>query len=877
MAKLYCKYLFLIVAGLFSVKAVTAQDLPALAQDPAIKTGILPNGMSYYIVSNPSVKGIADFALVQRTGLSNTVDSVDSGSPVRIARNALAGLHRIRPVSPQDFLVSHGAVPGRNGFVKVTDVATEYHFSDIAISKPAVLDSTILLILDIADRASTAEDSFLARWYSPSDQAFILSGDVNVSDVEYKLRTLSLMTPAKASLPRKEYVWESCDTARYERVSVPSGILADLSLTWSSARTPREYMNTVQPVIYEMYLAQLGMLAEEGIREGLRKAGIPVAEVSFRHVTTAQSDGDETFTINVSVREDDFPEMVRIVSDVLSRIDSGYTDVDDVARVKQICIDMAHKDSMLPYLPNYVYVDKCMRSFLYNGSLATLKTKVGFLTSRHVEDTTELRLFNGISSALLDSEKNFTVAYSADMESKEVKALIDSSWSSAKDAVENRIYSVADIPAYQYEGAKMKIKSTKTEHMSNASVWTFSNGFTVIYRKMETGGRLYYGLASNGGYGSVNGLERGEGGYITDYFMLSKIGGIPADGFIRALNKEGISMEPYVGLTYMMLTGIAPENKAEVLLRALLAAVNDRVSDDSAAAYYAESEALHSIRKQGTMEERIAALDGIMCPDYTYSSVRNLEEIQQSLAGKADEYFKAQSEKMNDGALILLGNVDEAELKKVLLAYVGGFKTTDRAFRRPVIRYRTTSGCSTYTLTGEHNSIDVSMSVPLVLTTENVIAADVAAAFLEKYLSEAMIGTGMYVTVSHDCRVYPQERFNVLLSLNEANPDGLSSDTVISGPIEALSKLRTALSSIMELEVSDAEINTLKGQLKDKFTLDTKEPYYWLNVISRRYLSGKDFTTGYQSKMNSVNAVKVKELLNQLDKGSKVEYIISTE
>lgn len=875
MAKIYCKYLFLILVGLFCVKKASAQDLPVLAQDPAIKTGILPNGMSYYIVSNPSVKGVADFALVQRTGRSNTIDSVDSGCPVRIAKNALADLSRIGPASPQDFLVSHGAMPGRHGFVKVSDVATEYHFADMVLSKPAVLDSAILLVLDIADRAATAEDPFLARWYSPSDQAFILSGDINASDVEYKLRTLSLMTPAKPSLPRKEYVWESCDTARYERVSEPSGILADLSLTWSSARTPREYMNTVQPVIYEMYLAQLGMLAEEGIREGLRLADIPVADVTFRHVTAVQSAGDESFTINVSVREKDFPEMVKIVSEVLSRIDSGYTAVEDIARVKQICIDLAHKDSMIAYLPNSVYIDKCIRSFLYNGSLATLNTKVNFLTSRQVADTTEQRLFNGISSALLDSEKNLAVTYSTDVEPDEVKALFDSVWFSVKDTMDNRIYSVADIPAYQYEGPKMKIRSTKTDHMSNASVWTFSNGFNVIYRKMDTGGRLYYALASNGGYGSINSLEKGEGGYVSDYFLLSKIGGIPADGFIQALNKEGISLEAYVGLTYMMLAGVAPEDKAEVLLRALLAAVNDRMPDDSAAAYYAESEKLRSIKKKGTAEARIAALDAIMCPDYTYSSVRNLEEIKPSLAGKADEYFKAQSEKMNDGALIILGNVDEVELKKILLAYVGGFKTTDRAFRRPVIRYRTTSGCSTYTLAGEHNSIDVSMSVPLVLTTENVIAADVATAFLEKYLSEVMIGTGMYVTVSHECRIYPQERFNVLVTLNEADPDGLSSDTVISGPIDALSKLRSALSSIMDLEVSDEEINLLKDQLKDKSALDMKDPYYWLNVISRRYLSGKDFTSGYQSKMNSVNVTKIKELLNQLDKGSKVEYIIS--
>ena len=35
-----------------------AQEIPVLPADPAVTSGVLPNGMSYYIVSNGSEKGL---------------------------------------------------------------------------------------------------------------------------------------------------------------------------------------------------------------------------------------------------------------------------------------------------------------------------------------------------------------------------------------------------------------------------------------------------------------------------------------------------------------------------------------------------------------------------------------------------------------------------------------------------------------------------------------------------------------------------------------------------------------------------------------------------------------------------------------------------
>ena len=67
--------LITVISGLFLTIILPAQELPLITPDPAVRQGVLPNGMKYYLVSNPSVKGFADFALVQKTGTGTVADS----------------------------------------------------------------------------------------------------------------------------------------------------------------------------------------------------------------------------------------------------------------------------------------------------------------------------------------------------------------------------------------------------------------------------------------------------------------------------------------------------------------------------------------------------------------------------------------------------------------------------------------------------------------------------------------------------------------------------------------------------------------------------------------------------------------------------------
>lgn len=876
MNKSRCKRALLIVAGMLLSIIMPSQTLPVLPTDSAVKVGVLPNGMGYYIAANPTGKGVADFALVQRTGLENIADS-SAAKTISVSREALSVLPRTGGESVQKFFASHGVTPGKEGFVKVSDDYTEYRFNDVLLSKPEVLDSVLLVLLDMVDRVSVAEDPFVRKWYSPSDQAIVIAGDVNAASVADKLRMLSYMTPSVPSSPRKGYVWEE-KGAVYESVEPVHEGLASFSAVWTSARTPREYMNSIQPVIYELFLAELGMVSEDYIADALRSRNIPYADISCGYRSCIQSSGDEEFSVNVSVAEKDFQEAVRAIGEVMGRIDAGKTDVDDLLRMKRRCMDSAREQAFKSVLSNSEYVDQCVNSFIYNGSLASYRTKVDFLSGRMLADSTELRLFNGISSALLDHQSNLSVSYSAAMPVDSVKIMFDKAWKSSADKSEHQSgYTHSDIPAFEYDGPKIKLKSERTDYMSGGFEWTFSNGFKVVYRRMPTDGRIYYNLAQNSGFSSIPELKKGEGGYVSDYFLLSRINGIPADDFIGTLESAGMSFDMSVGLNTTMLSGYAREEDFDYMMSAIHAMIYGRKMDYDEVKYYESGEPLRHAARLGTGAELVATINDIMCPDYEYVSYRMSESLSPELAVKADAFFEELSQKMNDGVLILLGDLDPAMLKKKLLTYAGGFESAGRAFRRSVVRYVPSSGWSTYTVYGDRNSADIAMSMPLALTVDNYMAAEVAAMVLRKMISESLADTGMYPTTSYELKIYPSERVDFHIALNEVSEDGYSSETQISGPIEALAIVRSVLSGVekSQVEISAADVEMFKGQLKERVKAEQKEPNYWLDVISRRHLAGKDFTSGYEARINGVNADKVKDILAGLSKGTRVEYIIS--
>lgn len=823
-----------------------AQELPLMPADPSILSGVLPNGMSYYIAPNHSYKGMADFVLVQKTGLKNVEG--DSGNAVTLAREALVKLPRLGSIPPHRFFSSHGSDPGAEGYVSVTDDATVFRFRDVRLSDgKTVLDSALLVMMDLADRVNFTDDAFLGKWYSPADQAVVVAGDVDPKSVAIRLESMSYMVPAKPSAQRLVPVADPVDGLKVNPESASD--LSTVSMTWVSGRVPREYMNTVQPVIFDMSLEVLGDIAVRRVKTSMEQQGIPYAQVSYKHTGSDKIPYDDVFSISATVEDAQMEKAAGIIAGVMESIDNEGVSPDEYLLAETSFLGSLKRQADSPVTGNDALADKCISAYLYNSSLALPKQVYAFHKSRNLPDTMRCRLFNGVAAALLYPLDTF---------------LADSISVSAEPA---------DTSVFPGIGPKIKIRSSRRDHLSGGAMWTFSNGFKVIYKNMPSGGDVYYKLALNGGYSSVPDLSEGEGPFLSDIIRLSDIAGMSGDRFKDFLQGCGITMDMKVTMSNTLVEGYLPKEGMPLLMKALLALANKRELSADRFPYYRQCENLSLEFKHNRYAFRRTAIDSIMCPGFRYSPFRSKDRLTDSFCAKADRFLSGQMEKMNDGVFVIVGDIGEEQLKKILLEYVGGFKTSEAAVRRPVIRYQPVSGWSTYTVTGEVDAVDVAQSARMPLTAQNCLAADIAMLVLESRLTEVLADSGMSFDITYDFRIYPEERFNILVSVYEADENGLASGISPAGSIEVLDRVRSALADMRSTEITDAAFNSFKAYLKNRIGLNMKDPAYWLDAIAMRYLDGKDLTTGYTANIDALTREDVSRVFSLLDKGNKVEYV----
>ena len=191
--------LFLLILSLSLPGFAFAQSLASLPDDPAVSKGVLPDGISYYLVTNNTRKAVADLSLVWKTGFTAPADSSVSSEPVSadtlqsIARKCLSGTDVFGKRTPESFLRSNGVKCGKSGYIEKKGNAVVFNFKDINLSGgTAVIDSLLLLAFDMTRSCSAM---LAERGHENCGQAIILSGDIAGIAVADKMKMLSLFVP----------------------------------------------------------------------------------------------------------------------------------------------------------------------------------------------------------------------------------------------------------------------------------------------------------------------------------------------------------------------------------------------------------------------------------------------------------------------------------------------------------------------------------------------------------------------------------------------------------------------------------------------------------------------------------------------------------
>ena len=822
--------------------SMPAQNLPALQKDGSITKGELANGISYYLVANSSMKGVADFALV-RKGMCDTLAS----------REELVSLPHFNKTIPYKFLSRKGIGCRPEGYVSYRNDVTIFRFDDVPMFDAAAADTTLLMLFDIIAA-------------QPCKHAVIVSGDIKPADIMEKMNVFALMVPSRSpSYTAPDYSWTPSEATSW---SFAASDRPSIEVDFRSPRTPADQMNTILPFISELFSCELAEVVNGRLRETLLSRRIPVNGIDINYVGSAAGPGDEHFVVKVDMPEGQIIPTSMALASTLAGIGTGGVGLDEYKTARESVLEKMSRPQS-----NDDLVKRCISSYLYGSDLATPASKAKYFSSRNMSIEAEQKLFNGYVTALLADTENASVRWKGSLEEYDewiYQMMFKSTWNGIS-MLEKPSYSwnvsSKDTSDFWGDRNKSKLKTTAVEPVSGGDMWTFANGRRVIYKKMATSGRFTYAMMIKGGLSTVRNIPKGEGAFFSDMLEMHEIAGIPGTDFLKVLKANGVDMKFNVNSTDLRIYGSAPSGRYPLVMKALLSIANDRKAD--AAAFDA-----YRILEASMLKPEV--LDSLMYPDYSYSEVKTPSGLNPGTLKDAEAYFSKEFLRCNDGVIVLLGDLKSEELQKYLAKSIGGFRVSRNVAVRQPISYKLRKGVSTYTSEGENASISIGMAAAQPFTTESYMAFRTAALALRRKLSGAMAEQGYCVGLSQRFITIPQEAVELVFTLTPVPEEGLP--TGVRGGIgqetKALLAARKVIDEVFTSPINPAELGACKSLLANEYSAQVSDPANYADAILMRYSGGKDVLTSYNERINAVTADKVKEIFGALSEGMRIEYVV---
>ena len=767
------------------------------------------------------------------------------------------------------FPSSKGVGYTRDGYISYAAGSAIFKFEDVPTFQSVALDSTIVLLFDIINK-------------HPGEQAIIACGDLDAARLKDRLYLMSLTVSKRVQAPEKEpYIWAPVAESRFIQFNNGCRRLSEIRMVYSTSRTPAKYMSTPQPLVSDMYSRQLGYILRKRVQALFAEKDIPLGYLRFQYTDSSRTDSDEQYSFVVGVDEADVSAATAIISGVLADLDKNGVSPEEFLDAKSAFQVWARRTSAST-VSNKEYVSICTANYLYGASMASRKEIMNFFGGRKIALEQDLSMFNRFVSALLDVRRNLTVQYGTPSDTLDMPALrrvFQNSWKAPAEATSYRVKTDDTLALYYPVDRKLRIKSETVDPQTGGSVWTFSNGMKVVFRKTSDA-RIRYAFMIRGGYTEVPGIKEGESAFVGDMLGLYDVCGMGAMQFRNMLEANGISMQCKVSISDMRIEGTLPPDRMTLLFRSLLSIQKNRSLNPETFAYYKRCEALHQEWLRFSTEGINAVADSIMCPDFYYPLTKSVSKLGDELPANAEAYFAKQFLKAQDGVLFIEGNLNAYDLQKFLCRMMGAFRANKTVSVRPKVTYQMRSGTSTYTvdknerMLGDGVSANLAMAVERPFTMQAWCAFRIAVEHLRRELVLDLAPMGYSFDIVPELRLLPVERIAVFINSRPCPSEGLPADVEPADPMEVMNRLREAMSRIAITPLSASTLKGLKEALAHEMEGEMANPDYVMEAFLRRNSEGKDMISNYSTYLGKVTVDDVSAVISALDRGSKVEYVI---
>ena len=713
---------------------------------------------------------------------------------------------------------------------------------------------------------------FYKDWYRPDLQAVIVVGDINVAEVEAKIKTMFGNIPAKQN-PRKKEIY-GIGSNKEPLVAV----CTDKEATGSQVMLIRKHkhapMKTIgdfrQQLCIDLYNAMFDARFEEMTQDP--KCPFLVAGAGYGEFIG----NTDAYACQATAKENRIPEALRVLMQEDYRVlKHGFLQT-ELDRAKEELLERYDKAAKeVDKTESARFASQYINNFLRQDPIPGAKRENTY-AKKLIEGIT-LEEVNALAKNWVTEDNMVAIITAPDKDGVKVPSQ-DEILSILKDKslanVQPYVDTYKDQEILEKETLKPgKITSVEKIEAVGAEKWTLSNGITVYLKKTDyKNDEILFSASSKGGKSLYGVKDLASADFAAEIIDRGGIAGLDYNSLMKKMKGKNVGVSPNINLLSEGFSGSSSPKDLEFFFQYLNAFfTNPRIDPNAFELVMQETkEQLNMITAQpmykylGKFLEAAYNHDPYMKQMFSYDD----EYLSQANFDRAVEIYKERFSNPADFNFFFVGNYDEKEMKEFVELYLGSMKTDPKSkekFDLSVLKPRPdkASTQTVYAGTEEQGWMGMYITNPIDWNYRNSIIADMIGEALDiqfvRIVREKM-GDVYSPMVQMGASKLPHPEMTLMILLG---CDPVKTDKLADASLKILNDFKAKGPDKKTMEL-------VKKQMLSTRAKNIQTNRFWLSFISGK-VNQDDPIVKPSEYDNVVNSVTKKEMVEFMKKYFKPE------
>lgn len=915
MRKIFRKALVAVVM-ISGFTTASAQQLPPVPTDPAVRIGRLDNGMTYYIRHNARPEKQADFYIAQKVGSILEEDN-QCGLAHFLEHMCFNGTTHFPDNTLREYLESIGVKFGTNLNAYTAVDETVYNISDVPVIRDGIIDSCLLILHDWADDLTLAPkeidkergviheewrtrtgammrmyetlfpvmfagsryayrlpigtmevvDNFpyqalrdyYEKWYRPDQQGIIVVGDIDVDAVEAKIKNLFGPIKMPENPATREYFPVPDNKEPIIAIAKDKEQqVAQVAVFHKHDAFPNEMKNNVGYLVYNFMLGMTESMMNARLEELTQSANPPFIGAGVADGDFILSKTKKAYQGAAVCKENAIESGLAALMREFERATRfGFT-AGEYARAKADYLSMLEKAyNERNNMKNEQFVEQYVRNFIDAEPIPSVEDEYTLMSQ--IVPNIPLDQVNQLFKGMVNDSNIVVALFCPDKPDMKypTEADIKKVLADVKaEKIEPYVDKVSDEPLLKETPQPGKVVKTEPG-MYGSTVLTLSNGVHVILKQTDfKADEIRMQSFSNGGTSVFDDKDALQFKMIDQVVALGGLGNFSAIELPKILAGKVVSAESSVRtLTEAVNGSCAPKDLETMLQLTYLLFTAPRTDQAAFDSFKSRMKAQLANLEANPQVALTDSLNKALYGDNPRAMRLKADMIDRIDYQKVMELYKDRFKDASDFTFIFVGNIDPATATPLIETYLGSL---------PSINRKETFHDRMELRKGQYRNV-----FHKDLETEKATVVLVRTAKcdynLQNQLMTSMIG--QLLTMTYTDTVREQEGASYGVSVRGSLNKYPTSEAIIQIYFDTDPARRAKMVDLVNKGISDfiekgpdaENLKKVKEYMLKSNEQNQKENAYWMGALYNYYWADDDRVTGYANFISTITGADLQK------------------